>query len=129
MFGLSPRIERNGRRFRLVPKMCLRKLKLCVPGSIQMLQSHLIAIVAYQLYRQLLEPIEEIITQKKRLSFVFDGALTSLPPHVLITSDPGDKDLVSLDWLIRKYAVTVLPSMASLKVLRTGKMSSQLPSP
>ena len=74
--------------------------------------------VAYQLYRQLLEPIEGIITQKKRLSFVFDGALTSLPPHVLITSDPSNKDLVSLDWLIRKYAVTVLPSIASLKILR-----------
>ena len=45
--------------------------------------------VAYQLYRQLLGPIEEIIAQKKRLSFVFDGALTSLPPQVLITSDPS----------------------------------------
>ena len=74
--------------------------------------------VAYQLYRQLLEPIEGIIAQKKRLSFVFDGALTSLPPQVLITSDPSNKDLVSLDWLIRKYAITVLPSIASLKILR-----------
>ena len=80
--------------------------------------------VAYQLYRQLLEPIEGIIAQKKRLSFVFDGALTSLPPQVLITSDPSNKDhLVSLDWLIRKYAITVLPSIASLKILR-GQQST-----
>ena len=79
--------------------------------------------VAYQLYRQLLEPIEGIIAQKKRLSFVFDGALTSLPPQVLITSDPSNKDLVSLDWLIRKYAITVLPSVASLKILR-GQQST-----
>jgi CHAT domain-containing protein len=78
--------------------------------------------LAYQLYRQVLGPIEEIISQKTRLSFVFDGALTSLPPQVLITRDPGDKDdLVSLDWLIRKYAVTVLPSIASLKILREEK--------
>jgi CHAT domain-containing protein len=77
--------------------------------------------LAYQLYRQVLGPIEEIISKKTRLSFVFDGALTSLPPQVLITSEPGDKDLVSLDWLIRKYAVTVLPSIASLKILRGGK--------
>ena len=78
--------------------------------------------LAYQLYRQVLGPIEDIISQKTRLSFVFDGALTSLPPQVLITSDPGDKDdLVSLDWLIRKYAVTVLPSIASLKILRGEK--------
>ena len=85
--------------------------------------------VAYQLYRQLLEPIEGIIAQKKRLSFVFDGALTSLPPQVLITSDPSNKDLVSLDWLIRKYAVTVLPSIASLKVLRGQQFTVAAPKP
>ena len=77
--------------------------------------------LAYQLYRQVLGPIEEIISQKTRLSFVLDGALTSLPPQVLITSDPNGKDLASLDWLVRKYAVTVLPSIASLKILRGEK--------
>jgi CHAT domain-containing protein/uncharacterized protein HemY len=74
--------------------------------------------LAYRLYLQLLGPIEEFITQKTRLSFVFDGALTSLPPQVLITTDPAGKDRDLLDWLIRKYAITVLPSVASLKVLR-----------
>ena len=77
--------------------------------------------LAYQLYRDVLGPVEEIISQKTRLSFVLDGALTSLPPQVLITSDPDGKDLASVDWLIRKYAVTVLPSVASLKVLRGEK--------
>jgi CHAT domain-containing protein len=85
--------------------------------------------LAYQLYRQLFEPIEGIITQKKRLSFVLDGALTSLPPHILITSDPSNKDLPSLDWLIRKYAVTVLPSVASLKVLRGQQVVVAAPKP
>jgi CHAT domain-containing protein len=85
--------------------------------------------LAYQLYRQLLQPIEGIITQKKRLSFVFDGALTSLPPHVLITSDPDKKDFVSLDWLVRKYAVTVLPSVASLKVFRGQQSVVAAPKP
>jgi CHAT domain-containing protein len=68
-----------------------------------------------------LGPIEEVISQKTRLSFVFDGALTSLPPQVLITTDPDGKDLASFGWLIRKYAVTVLPSIASLKILRGEK--------
>jgi CHAT domain-containing protein/Flp pilus assembly protein TadD len=85
--------------------------------------------LAYQLYRQLLEPIEGIITQKKRLSFVLDGALTSLPPQVLITSVPSNKDVGSLDWLIRKYAVTVLPSVASLKVLRNQQLVVAAPKP
>jgi CHAT domain-containing protein/Flp pilus assembly protein TadD len=77
--------------------------------------------LAYQLYRQLLGPIESIISQKTRLSFVLDGALTSLPPQVLLMSDPEGKDLASLDWVVRKYAITILPSVASLQVLRGGK--------
>jgi hypothetical protein len=31
------------------------------------------------------------------------------------------KDLASLDWLVRKYSIGILPSVASLKVLRSGK--------
>jgi tetratricopeptide (TPR) repeat protein len=77
--------------------------------------------LAYQLYHQVLGPIEDIMSQKKRLSFVLDRALTSLPPQVMIISDPNGKDFASLDWLIRKYAVTVLPSIASLKILRGEK--------
>ena len=77
--------------------------------------------LAYQIYRQVLGPIDGVISQKTRLSFVLDGALTSLPPQLLITSDPDGKDLNSVDWLIRKYAVTVLPSVASLEILRGHK--------
>ena len=77
--------------------------------------------LAYQLYQQVLGPMEEIISHKTRLSFVLDGALTSLPPQVLITTDPDGKNLNSVDWLVRKYAVTVLPSIASLKILRGEK--------
>ena len=77
--------------------------------------------LAYQLYLQALGPIEEVIAQKTRLSFVLKGALTSLPPQVLITTDPDGKNFNSIDWLVRKYAVTVLPSIASLKILRGEK--------
>jgi CHAT domain-containing protein len=35
-------------------------------------------------------------------------------------SNPEGKYLASLDWLVRKYAITILPSVASLKVLRGG---------
>jgi CHAT domain-containing protein/Tfp pilus assembly protein PilF len=80
--------------------------------------------LAYQLYQQVLGPIEDIISQKMRLSFVLGGALTSLPPQVLLMSDPEGKDPASLDWLVRKYAITILPSVASLKVLRGGNAVS-----
>jgi CHAT domain-containing protein len=52
------------------------------------------------------------------MSLVVNGALTSLPPQVLITQDPTGKALKDVDWLIRRHAITVLPSLASLKVLR-----------
>jgi CHAT domain-containing protein len=68
-----------------------------------------------------LGPIEEFISQKTRLSFLLSGALTSLPLSVLITSDPEAKDLEATDWLVRKYAITILPSVASLKTLRDRK--------
>jgi CHAT domain-containing protein/Tfp pilus assembly protein PilF len=77
------------------------------------------ANLAYSLHKQVLEPIADLISGKTRLSFVVDGALTSLPPQVLITRDPAGKDLAAVDWLVRAYSITVLPSIASLKVLRT----------
>ena len=59
---------------------------------------------------------DRIVRAKKLMS-----SDPSLPPQVLITSDPGNKDLNSVDWLIRKYALTVLPSVGSLKILRDEK--------
>ena len=76
--------------------------------------------IAFRLYQQLLGPISKVISEKKRLSFVLSGALTSLPPQVLIANDPEGKDIESVDWLIRKYAITVLPSVVSLRILRAG---------
>jgi CHAT domain-containing protein len=49
--------------------------------------------LSFALYRQLIAPIEEVIASKPRLSFVINGALTSLPPQVLVTSDPTGKAL------------------------------------
>ena len=52
--------------------------------------------IAYQLYRQVLGPIEDVISNKNRISFVLNGALTSLPPQLLITSDPEGRKSVSV---------------------------------
>jgi CHAT domain-containing protein/Tfp pilus assembly protein PilF len=73
---------------------------------------------SFALYREILSPVENILTGKPRLSLVLDGALTSLPPQLLVTRDPSGKALKGFDWLVRSHAVTVLPSVASLKVLR-----------
>ncbi|HSR77339.1 MAG TPA: CHAT domain-containing tetratricopeptide repeat protein [Xanthobacteraceae bacterium] len=77
--------------------------------------------LAYELYELILGPVENSIAKKSRLLMVMNGALTSLPPQVLVTSDPTGKDLKSTDWLIRRQAISILPSVYSLKVLRGEK--------
>jgi CHAT domain-containing protein/Flp pilus assembly protein TadD len=76
--------------------------------------------LAYQVYQATLGAFAEQIVTKKRLTIVTNGALTSLPPQLLVTKDPAGKTLKQVDWLIRSHAVTILPSVASLKVLRGG---------
>ncbi len=73
---------------------------------------------SFELYRKILGPVEDLLRAKPRLSLVVNAALTSLPPQLLVTRDPAGKALKDVDWLVRTHAVTVLPSVASLKVLR-----------
>jgi tetratricopeptide (TPR) repeat protein len=79
---------------------------------------------SYRLYHSLVGPFADFISSKKRLSVVMNGALSSLPLQLLVTSDPTGKDLKDIDWLGRKYATTVWPSTASLKILREGKITA-----
>jgi CHAT domain-containing protein len=74
--------------------------------------------LSFDLYRELLGPVEGLIRSKPRISFVVNGALTSLPPQVLVTEDPTGKATRDIAWLVRRHAITILPSLASLKVLR-----------
>jgi CHAT domain-containing protein/tetratricopeptide (TPR) repeat protein len=74
--------------------------------------------LSFRIYQQTFEPISDKIADKTRLSVFANGALTSIPPGILITSDPKGKTLKNEDWLIKKYAVTILPSIYSLKIMR-----------
>jgi CHAT domain-containing protein len=84
---------------------------------------------SYSLYRSIFGPLAEHIASKKRLSVVTSGALTSLPLQLLVTSDPAGKKVQDVDWLVRKYAITVLPSTASLKILREGNVPAKAVKP
>jgi len=76
------------------------------------------AQASFALYQKIVAPVEDMLRGELRLSIVLTGALTSLPPQLLVTRDPTGKALKDVDWLLRTHAVTVLPSIASLKVLR-----------
>jgi CHAT domain-containing protein/Tfp pilus assembly protein PilF len=85
--------------------------------------------MAYKIYRATFGVFADKLASKKRLSIITNGALTSLPPQLLVTKEPGGKKLKELDWLVRSHAITVLPSVASLKVLRGGSQASSARKP
>src|SRR5262249_19115870 len=73
---------------------------------------------AYELYSAVLGPVEPVLSGRSHLIVVPAGALTSLPLQVLVTTKPDSNDYRSAAWLMPRPAVTVLPSVASLKALR-----------
>jgi CHAT domain-containing protein/Tfp pilus assembly protein PilF len=80
--------------------------------------------LANELYVTLLGPVEALIKNKRSLLTVPSGALTALPFHLLVTAPPQAAIPDTLDgyrsaaWLLRRQAVSVLPSVVSLKSLR-----------
>ncbi|MDP3075009.1 tetratricopeptide repeat protein [Bradyrhizobium sp.] len=85
--------------------------------------------LAFKIYRETFGAFADRIAAKKRLSVVSNGALTSLPPALLVTKEPGGKELKDVDWLIRSHAVTILPSVSSLKILRTASATTSAAKP
>ena len=87
---------------------------------------------AHELHNALLRPVEALIKNKRHLLVVPSGALTALPFHLLVTEAPAvsmpavEGSLTAADalayrnaaWLVKRQAITVLPSVASLKALR-----------
>jgi CHAT domain-containing protein/tetratricopeptide (TPR) repeat protein len=89
---------------------------------------------AHGLFKVLLGPVEEMI-QGKHLLIVPSGPLTSLPFSVLVTAPPKSAiasklvDYREAAWLGTRQPITVLPSVASLKVLRQYAKTSRATKP
>jgi CHAT domain-containing protein/Tfp pilus assembly protein PilF len=80
--------------------------------------------LANELYVSLLGPVEGLMKDKRSLLVAPSGALTALPFHLLVTEKPqaaipdkieGYRDAA---WLLKRQAVSILPSVSSLKALR-----------
>jgi CHAT domain-containing protein/Tfp pilus assembly protein PilF len=87
--------------------------------------------LANELHETLLAPVDALIKDKPSLLVVASGALTALPFHLLVTGKPakaipetfeGYRDAA---WLLKRQAVSVLPSAASLKALRVFAARSE----
>jgi CHAT domain-containing protein len=85
--------------------------------------------LSYSIYQQTFGPIVDKLKGKTRLSVFAPGDLTSVPFGLLIASDPKGKTLKEQDWLIRSYAITVLPSIYSLKTMRIQATAAKAEKP
>ncbi|MHB0771943.1 CHAT domain-containing tetratricopeptide repeat protein [Bradyrhizobium sp. 5.13L] len=80
--------------------------------------------LASELYVALLGPVEAMTKDKRNLLVVPSAALTALPFHLLVTETPQAAIPDRLEgyrnaaWLLRRQAVSVLPSVINLKSLR-----------
>jgi CHAT domain-containing protein len=89
---------------------------------------------AYELYRILLGQVEDLI-QDKHILIVPSASLTSLPFQVLVTHKPSTAipddpaEYRRASWLIRRNAITVLPSVPSLWSLRQQAKASKSANP
>ncbi|MET3912221.1 CHAT domain-containing protein/Tfp pilus assembly protein PilF [Bradyrhizobium sp. S3.3.6] len=91
--------------------------------------------LANELYVTLLGPVEALTRDKRSLLTVPSGALTALPFHLLVTEPPQAAIPETLEgyrsaaWLLRRQAVSVLPSVVSLKSLRAFARKDQAVKP
>ncbi|WP_375157533.1 tetratricopeptide repeat protein [Bradyrhizobium sp. RDT46] len=87
--------------------------------------------LAHELYAALLGPVEALTKDKRNLLVVPSAALTALPFHLLVTEKPQAAIPDRLEgyreaaWLLRRQAVSVLPSAISLKSLRAFARKDQ----
>jgi CHAT domain-containing protein/tetratricopeptide (TPR) repeat protein len=78
---------------------------------------------AYSLYQHLVGSVKSGLAGIHHLLIVPDGPLQSLPFGVLVTEPPKQEparpeDYRDIAWLARDYAISVLPSVSSLRGLR-----------
>lgn len=81
---------------------------------------------AHFLYTQLVEPAETVLKGKRHVFTVADGPLSGLPLSVLISDRPQGADndpsaFRETQWLARRFAITTLPSVASLATIRVER--------
>jgi len=79
---------------------------------------------SYALYQQLMAPLEGDLTDVKHLIEAPSGALASLPLGLLVTSPTAGRGYVDAPWLVRRIAVSEVPSARSFLELRAARAAA-----
>ena len=77
--------------------------------------------LAHELYQELLAPFEALMPADGSLIVAARGSIASLPFAALVTAPSTEPK--SAAWLVRKHAVTQLPSAAALAALRRSDVA------
>lgn len=90
-------------------------------------------VLLHELYEALFAPAVPHLGGAKHIMIVPARALQSLPFSALIASPPpeikSNTDYRQVDWLVRNYAVSVLPSVSSIQALRQFAKPGSAPEP
>ncbi len=78
---------------------------------------------AFSLYRQLVEPVANILDGKSHVFLSASGALSGMPFGLLVTETPegedgNPEDLRQTKWFADRHALVTIPSLSSLRFLR-----------
>jgi CHAT domain-containing protein len=87
--------------------------------------------LAFTTYRQLLAPLAPDLARLNALTASLSGPLASLPLALLVSEPPAagrEHDYISAAWLVRRLAVTQVPSARSFIVLREAQQH-RVPAP
>ncbi|MFN3972967.1 MAG: CHAT domain-containing protein [Gemmobacter sp.] len=84
---------------------------------------------AHWLYRRTLGVVEDVIGDKPHLLVETRGALSGLPPQMLLRSPMEGDDLGRADWLVRHHAISILPSVFSLRAAAMVGARARAPEP
>jgi CHAT domain-containing protein/Tfp pilus assembly protein PilF len=76
---------------------------------------------AYQLYQDLVAPASAVLKGKSDLVIVPDRALYYVPFEALLDEEAGDRSYSDLSYLLRKYAISYVPSASVLAGLRAPR--------
>lgn len=98
----------------------VRRIRTQVDGS---MAEAVDVTLLHALYQALLVAALPDIADARHLLLVPSGPLQSLPFHMLAATPPAapirsDADYRSVDWLAKRYALSVLPSVGALRALR-----------
>ena len=92
--------------------------------------------LSYELYSKLFGPVESMLMGREDLLIVPTGPLASLPFNLLITEKPLVSKMASTfqsyqkaEWLPKKYSLTRLPTVSSLRALRAFQTSERAKDP